>query len=490
MDVLDLILIILISLHLLASPYTKVEESFNLHAIHDILLHGSDLNSYDHFEFPGVVPRTFVGAIVISLLSKPFQFIIPLKSKFSLQIISRGVLGCINAWSLIYLRACIRKAFGKMTAFWFGLFQLSQFHIIYYASRTLPNMFAFPLTSIALGLIITGRSRGAIYTLTFASIVFRSEVAIFTSFIALMLVFTRTLSFFRTVLTGLEGVIGSFAISALVDSYFWRFPVVPEAWGFFFNVIQGKSSEWGVHPFHLYFTSFLPKLLQNPATIILSVFSVYVDRRVLRILVPSLCFIGLYSLQPHKEWRFIVYVVPTFVLSAAIGAAWISNRFKKGYVYMLATLILLLSVTGSMLLSAVMLMISTLNYPGGEAIALINSLPDTVTNATIYLDPYTCMTGASLFLQYRDGFEYDRTEDKAEILESAPIYTHLLMADKYGSPIVPSNSRYWVYQRSIKGYAGIRMPSLNAQFWRQPEWWKELVNLDDKIYIFVRPGAT
>jgi alpha-1,6-mannosyltransferase len=69
-----------ILIHLFVSPYTKVEESFNIQAIHDILIHGIPSNNatnfftanYDHVSFPGSVPRTFVGALLLSGLSKPF----------------------------------------------------------------------------------------------------------------------------------------------------------------------------------------------------------------------------------------------------------------------------------------------------------------------------------------------------------------------------------------------------------------------------------
>jgi hypothetical protein len=64
--------------HLLASPYTKVEESFNIQAIHDIAtygpaaLFGSDPHArYDHVDFPGAVPRTCVGALGVAALAKP-----------------------------------------------------------------------------------------------------------------------------------------------------------------------------------------------------------------------------------------------------------------------------------------------------------------------------------------------------------------------------------------------------------------------------------
>jgi alpha-1,6-mannosyltransferase len=73
----------IILLHLRIAPYTKVEESFNVQAVHDILTYGipwSNVseqfsNQYDHMTFPGAVPRTFIGALALAGLSKPLLWL-------------------------------------------------------------------------------------------------------------------------------------------------------------------------------------------------------------------------------------------------------------------------------------------------------------------------------------------------------------------------------------------------------------------------------
>lgn len=53
--IIDLILFGIGAIYVVAVPYTKVEESFNMQATHDMLFYGYfDLRSYDHFDFPGI----------------------------------------------------------------------------------------------------------------------------------------------------------------------------------------------------------------------------------------------------------------------------------------------------------------------------------------------------------------------------------------------------------------------------------------------------
>ncbi len=130
------------------------------------------------------------------------------------------------------------------------------------------------------------------------------------------------------------------ASTVIIDSYFWKqWPLWPELHGILFNVIQGKSSEWGVRdqtlhntvhinspslhqvsPFYSYFLVHLPKLLLTALP--LAILGVLVDHRQHDILLSATIFISLLSSLAHKEWRFIIYTVPFFNLSASVGASY------------------------------------------------------------------------------------------------------------------------------------------------------------------------
>ncbi|CAI5500960.1 unnamed protein product [Closterium sp. Naga37s-1] len=176
---------------------------------------------------------------------------------------------------------------------------LSQFHLPFYASRPLPNVFALALANLAFTYWIKGKAAQALQTLVFAFVVFRCDVLILLAPIGLSLLLTRSIGFFFAAFTCVLTGIASLMLTVSVDSVLWRrFPLWPEGMVLFFNTALNKSSEWGVSSPHWYFTSALPRalLLAYP----LSFLGPILDRRMLRFFLPALTFVGLYSFLPHK----------------------------------------------------------------------------------------------------------------------------------------------------------------------------------------------
>jgi len=73
-----------------------------------------------------------------------------------------------------------------------------------------------------------------------------------------------------------------------------------------------------VSPIHTYFVAHAPKLLLSST--FLAAIGVLVDSRLKVLVVPALSFINCLSFLGHKEWRFIIYVVPLLNVAAARGA--------------------------------------------------------------------------------------------------------------------------------------------------------------------------
>ncbi|CAI7581041.1 unnamed protein product [Penicillium crustosum] len=433
-------------LHLFVAPYTKVEESFHVQAVHDILANGlpngfKDLAlnraDYDHFSFPGAVPRSAVGAAALAMLSKP---VILLNEGINRQILARAILGLVNAFSLTVYARGLRRSFGQPAAIWYILLQASQFHLIFYASRPLSNMFAFSITTLAMCLLLPNpRSRVqdqkqyslALALLTTAGVVFRSELALLVGTQTLFLLATRRINLTHTIIAGLIGLTTGLTLTVYLDSTFWQtFPLWPEFEAFRFNVLAGQSSEWGTEPWQFYFLNSLPRLLFNPLSYLLAIPVALrqpaTRSQALALLIPALSFVALYSFQPHKEWRFIVYIIPSLTAVAALGAAYLWTHRSRSLFARLATHALVISTLVVFCLSNfVLLPASAANYPGGQAIDAMHfqhsilhetDLDSGKINAPInvYLGNLACQTGVTRFLQQSpsSGWVYDKTEDK------------------------------------------------------------------------------
>ncbi|THX19977.1 hypothetical protein D6D12_10533 [Aureobasidium pullulans] len=487
-----------ILVHLYLAPYTKVEESFNIQAIHDTLIHGiptrnatAFFNShYDHFTFPGPVPRTFVGAVVMSGLTRPLQIILNLLSpggvdKFTFQIAGkghwskpRGVLGLLNAAALAHFKRAVDTAYGKVAGRWYIVLQASQFHVMFYASRTLPNMFAFSITTLALSNLISAqavairshksvkRRRLALYLLTASGIIFRSEIAILLAMQALYLLVQGKTSLMNEVIpAGIFGLIIGLGVTISVDSFFWqRFPLWPEFIGFVYNTIQGKSSDWGVSPWHYYFVNAIPRLLLNPISWSFCIPLALVNRATrktsLDIMIPLLAFVAIYSVLPHKEWRFIIYIIPGLTGVAAGGASWIWTRRSKSILYRLLSLGLIASTIASFVSSFSLLYISSLNYPGGEALTRLHELvpSEQQTPIRVYMDNLSCQTGVTRFLEKDAGsrFVYDKTEDEKTLLDPAFWQQFDYVLAESPERIIGS----WEVADVVHGYSGVGLGNL------------------------------
>jgi alpha-1,6-mannosyltransferase len=270
--------------------------------------------------------------------------------------------------------------------------------------------------------------------ITVAGIIFRSELAVFLAMNTFFLLATNRVRIISDIVpAGIVGLLVGLSTTVLIDSYFWQqFPLWPEFAAFRFNVLAGQSAEWGTSPWYFYFVDALPRLLMNPLIWLVgipaSLWASATRRASVSLLLPSLAFMGLYSVLPHKEWRFIIYVVPALTASAAQGAAYIWTRRAKSTVYRILALALAASTLASFLVSTLIyLPASAANYPGAHALQSVHRHADgTQSRIVLHMGNLACQTGVTRFLQLDPDdsvattttWIYDKTEN--ETLKATP----------------------------------------------------------------------
>ncbi|SPO20918.1 related to ALG12 - alpha-1,6-mannosyltransferase [Ustilago trichophora] len=470
-------LLVLVSWRTLSCPYTKVEESFTIQAVHDILSFGVSpdaLARYDHQVFPGAVPRSFIGPILLSAISYVFILLSrsfgAVKTSADIQIIVRLCLATTNVTAIAFFcqqcfattaKAGKRSTFGTHTqAGLFLLITAVQFHFAFWVSRTIPNSLSLPFVVVALALVCRNigtdikrptrashDAKAAIWLLTFSAVVLRLEIVATLIPVGLYLLITGRISFWAGLKAGILSGSTSVLLTTMTDTYFWQdlsqaparnmlsiflvslrnivvsnkpMPLWPELHALLFNVVEGKSGEWGVSPWHAYATSLVPKLLAFTCPLVLlGVLQLLrfqrsaVEARARFLLLTAITHIAMLSLLGHKEWRFAFYVLPALNVVAATGGGVLIRSWPGKAI--LATLVLL-----QIGLSWFTGHLSAINYPGGEALRLLHEQLASGSDGQVivHIDVLPAMTGVTLFqsLNLERNRSYGRLDRFAEVL--------------------------------------------------------------------------
>lgn len=319
------------------------------------------------------MPRTFVVAILTAIAASPLAWITSALGlpKLANLFVARFVLGAATSLSFVGIQRAVSREFGKGAGICYGILQASQFHLLFYSSRFLPNTYALIASNVALAALVSTKPNGAkasartvILCLTFGAVVFRCDLVLLLGPVSLALLLTRSASVLDVAACGFLGTISSILLTVGVDFYFWGRWIWPELEVFLFNnPVDNRSADWGTAPSHWYFTSALPRALTG--ALVFAAYGAKRDRRTWPLLAISLSYVSLYSLLPHKETRFIFPALPFFNVVGAVGMSAISKTKGKRRLILAVASVAVIGASWAFLWVSVAA--SRLNYPGGLA---------------------------------------------------------------------------------------------------------------------------
>jgi alpha-1,6-mannosyltransferase len=152
-----------------------------------------------------------------------------------------------------------------------------QFHVPFYCTRLLPNIFAAVVVNVGLAFYARALrqprsgsdSTSAVAAFALACVVCRCDMVLLALPCVAVLLLTGRLWLRSLVLAGGAASLASIALTVAVDSFFWRRLLWPElAVLVYNNPVEGKYDLWGASPPLWYFISALPRGLMATLLIV------------------------------------------------------------------------------------------------------------------------------------------------------------------------------------------------------------------------------
>eukprot|EP01130_Rhizamoeba_saxonica_P002597 TRINITY_DN12371_c0_g1_i1.p1 TRINITY_DN12371_c0_g1~~TRINITY_DN12371_c0_g1_i1.p1 ORF type:complete len:485 (+),score=40.51 TRINITY_DN12371_c0_g1_i1:1-1455(+) len=233
----------------------------------------------------------------------------------------------------LYLFKLVQNRYNRILAKWVLFIHLTNWFTLYCIGRTYSNSLETVLTIVALNYWYNrsdniAKYRNIAVLVASLSFIIRPTTGILWLFLGIVELFELKGIRDRFIFVAHTGIIGSLvvAISLLIDKHYygqWTFVIYNFL---YFNVVEGASSIYGSHPFHWYFTQGLPTML-GPYIIPLLI-GVYLMKDKNYIVIVG-WFVSVFSLLPHKEFRFLLPILPLCNIYVAYVYYYIYHLSKK-----------------------------------------------------------------------------------------------------------------------------------------------------------------
>lgn len=265
-----------------------------------------------NWAFPGLVAG-LLKAITILVGDSPRRYLVAIRLVFS-------AIGMLTAWGTYELgRTCGARGIAAATgAVWFALAPPS----IYFAPRALSEtasavaiVFGFAL---ALKDAAPSRRIAAGASLLGLSALLRLQNGIFCAGLLATLLARR-----RWRASGLSALVLLAWVFAfgLLDRLTWGDWFHSAIAYFRFNVVEGKATQWGVSE-NTYYLRVLWTSMPL-VTFWAAPLALLAVRRCAGLLVTACAFLAIHSFVAHKEFRFVLPVLPIWFALAASGLSWV-----------------------------------------------------------------------------------------------------------------------------------------------------------------------
>jgi len=241
-----------------------------------------------------------------------------------------------------------------------------------------------------------------------AAAVFRCDLLILIAVLGLTLLAQGRVGFLRAALLTAACAAGAAVSSVAVDSALWQRWLWPELEVLWLNTAENRSGDWGTSPPLWYFYSAIPRALAGAMP--LAAIGVWLERRARAPVAVALAFVGLYSLLPHKELRFIFPVLPLLNLAAAAALARLLRRRRKGFLGLLGALVAAGLLAATLVASALFALASSANYPGGVAMTHLHRSEAPEPGLSVHIGNMAAISGVSRFLEAHPSWKYSKEE--------------------------------------------------------------------------------